>query len=173
MQTAIGYLRVSTREQGRRGFSLESQRRDIKAFGARVVLCVKSWYQDVQTGAGADALLLRRLVWRYAKNNSPSNDSTEGGKVGAVPADRLKARPPVAKRSLQVCAASPKLLPRLRPFLATRSFKAMLNSANVDGSGSPEPPPSIPAKPAAMLSKSASGIVCDNSGTRTIHDRAE
>jgi DNA invertase Pin-like site-specific DNA recombinase len=34
MQTAIGYLRVSTKEQGRRGFSLETQRRDIGAFGA-------------------------------------------------------------------------------------------------------------------------------------------
>jgi DNA invertase Pin-like site-specific DNA recombinase len=32
MQAAIGYLRVSTQEQGRRGFSPETQRRDIGAF---------------------------------------------------------------------------------------------------------------------------------------------
>src|SRR5215475_10581821 len=59
MQSAVGYLRVSTREQGRRGFSLESQRRDIEAFRAREGFCVDSWYQDVQTGNGADALRLR------------------------------------------------------------------------------------------------------------------
>lgn len=59
MQAAVGYLRVSTREQGRRGFSLETQRRDIEAFGAREGFMAKAWYQDVQTGGGADALQLR------------------------------------------------------------------------------------------------------------------
>ena len=56
---AIGYLRVSTREQGRSGVGLAAQRQDIEAFGAREGFSVKSWHQDVQTGAGADALLLR------------------------------------------------------------------------------------------------------------------
>jgi DNA invertase Pin-like site-specific DNA recombinase len=59
MQAAVGYLRVSTQEQGRSGLSLAAQRFDIETFGAREGLCVRSWYQDVQTGAGADALLLR------------------------------------------------------------------------------------------------------------------
>ena len=59
MQAAIGYLRVSTREQGRRGFSLQSQRGEIADFGARTGYSVNSWYQDVQTGRGADALPLR------------------------------------------------------------------------------------------------------------------
>src|SRR6516165_5604104 len=59
MQPAIGYLRVSTREQGRSGLGLKAQRSEIEAFGAREGLLVKTWYQDVQTGAGADALLLR------------------------------------------------------------------------------------------------------------------
>lgn len=59
MQPAIGYLRVSTREQGRSGLGLAAQRDDIEAFGAREGFAIKSWYQDVQTGAGADALLLR------------------------------------------------------------------------------------------------------------------
>jgi DNA invertase Pin-like site-specific DNA recombinase len=59
MQAAIGYLRVSTREQGRRGLGLAAQRFEIEAFGAREGFSVKSWYQGVQTGAGADALLLR------------------------------------------------------------------------------------------------------------------
>jgi DNA invertase Pin-like site-specific DNA recombinase len=59
MQAAIGYLRVSTREQGRSGLGLAAQRSEIETFGARERFSVKSWYQDVQTGAGADALQLR------------------------------------------------------------------------------------------------------------------
>lgn len=59
MSDAIGYLRVSTREQGRSGLGLAAQRTEIKAFAAREGFSIKSWYQDVQTGAGADALLLR------------------------------------------------------------------------------------------------------------------
>jgi len=48
MKDAIGYLRVCTPEQGRSGLSLAPQRSEIR-----------SWYQDVQTGKGSDALLLR------------------------------------------------------------------------------------------------------------------
>jgi DNA invertase Pin-like site-specific DNA recombinase len=59
MKDAIGYLRVSTREQGRSGLGLAAQRCDIEAFGAREGFRVKTWYQDVQTGAGKDALLMR------------------------------------------------------------------------------------------------------------------
>jgi DNA invertase Pin-like site-specific DNA recombinase len=59
MQAAIGYLRVSTQEQGRSGLGLAAQRFEIEEFGKREGFSVKSWYQDVQTGAGADALLLR------------------------------------------------------------------------------------------------------------------
>ena len=59
MQAAIGYLRVSTREQGRSGLGLAAQREEIKVFGAREGFVIKSWHQDVQTGTGADALLLR------------------------------------------------------------------------------------------------------------------
>jgi DNA invertase Pin-like site-specific DNA recombinase len=59
MQAAIGYLRVSTKEQGRSGLGLAAQRSEIEVFGVQQRLSVKSWYQDVQTGAGADALQLR------------------------------------------------------------------------------------------------------------------
>ena len=59
MSAAIGYLRVSTQEQGRSGLGLAVQRKDIEAFAAREGFHINSWHQDVQTGAGADALLLR------------------------------------------------------------------------------------------------------------------
>src|ERR1700726_4804417 len=59
MKEAIGYLRGSTREQGRSGLGLAAQRFEIEAFGEREGFAVKDWHQDVQTGAGADALLLR------------------------------------------------------------------------------------------------------------------
>src|ERR1700688_1662501 len=59
MKDAIGYLRVSTREQGRSGLGLAAQRHDIETFAAKEGILVKSWYQDVQTGAGKDALLMR------------------------------------------------------------------------------------------------------------------
>ena len=55
MKDTIGYQRVSTREQGRSGLGLAAQRYDIEAFGAREGFRVKSWYQDIQTGAGKDA----------------------------------------------------------------------------------------------------------------------
>ena len=59
MKDAIGYLRVSTKEQGRSGLGLAGQRKDIETFGSREDFAVRSWYQDIQTGAGRDALLLR------------------------------------------------------------------------------------------------------------------
>ena len=59
MRAAIGYLRVGTHEQGRSGVGLAAQRHDIETFGGREGFSVKSWYQDVQTGVGADALPLR------------------------------------------------------------------------------------------------------------------
>jgi DNA invertase Pin-like site-specific DNA recombinase len=59
MQTAIGYLRVSTQEQGKSGLGLGAQRRAIETFGSNEDTPIIAWYQDIQTGGGADALLLR------------------------------------------------------------------------------------------------------------------
>jgi len=52
-------LRVSTKEQGRSGLGLAAQRHEIEAFALREGFAVKPWHQDIQTGAGADALLFR------------------------------------------------------------------------------------------------------------------
>jgi DNA invertase Pin-like site-specific DNA recombinase len=59
MRGAIGYLRVSTREQGRSGLGLAAQRHDIETFSAKEGFSLESWHQDIQTGAGKDALVLR------------------------------------------------------------------------------------------------------------------
>lgn len=49
-----------TREQCRSELGLAAQRSDIDAFGSREGLAVKTWYQDIQTGAGKDASAQRR-----------------------------------------------------------------------------------------------------------------
>ena len=90
MQAAIGYLRVSTQEQGRSGLGLAAQRFDIEAFGQREGFSVRFWHQDVQTGAGADALMLRPGACH----------GTQASEVGAMPADRLEARPSIAQCAL-------------------------------------------------------------------------
>jgi len=59
MKDAIGYLRVSSEEQGRSGLGLAAQRLDIEQFGAKEGFSINAWHQDIQTGAGKDALLLR------------------------------------------------------------------------------------------------------------------
>jgi DNA invertase Pin-like site-specific DNA recombinase len=59
MQAAIGYFRVGTQEQDRSGLGLAAQRLEFEAFTLREGFAVRSWHQDVQIGAGADALLLR------------------------------------------------------------------------------------------------------------------
>jgi DNA invertase Pin-like site-specific DNA recombinase len=59
MNDAIGYLRVSTQDQGRSGLGLAAQRFDIEQFAKREGLSVTSCHQDIQTGAGKDPLLMR------------------------------------------------------------------------------------------------------------------
>jgi DNA invertase Pin-like site-specific DNA recombinase len=59
MKDAIGYLRVSTTEQGRSGLGLAAQRIDIEAFGSREGFVIKNCYQDIQIAAGKDELSLR------------------------------------------------------------------------------------------------------------------
>ena len=46
MQAAVGYLRVSTREQGRKGVGLAAQRHEIERFALQEGLEVRSWHQD-------------------------------------------------------------------------------------------------------------------------------
>jgi DNA invertase Pin-like site-specific DNA recombinase len=53
---AIGYLRVSTDQQGRSGLGLEAQRAAVLAFAEREGFTVGQWFAEVETGKGSDAL---------------------------------------------------------------------------------------------------------------------
>lgn len=65
---AIGYLRVSTEEQGRSGIGFEGQRAAIEKFAELNGLRIADWYQDVASGMGEDSASkregLRRAIGR-------------------------------------------------------------------------------------------------------------
>ena len=47
---AIGYVRVSTAEQGKSGLGLAAQRAAIEAFASREGFDISTWYTEVQSG---------------------------------------------------------------------------------------------------------------------------
>jgi DNA invertase Pin-like site-specific DNA recombinase len=67
MQTAIGYLRVSTREQGRSGLGLAAQRHEIEAFGEREGFAVKSWQQYTIRGLQVSTTIYRQS-WQLVQS---------------------------------------------------------------------------------------------------------
>jgi len=58
----IGYVRVSTAEQGKSGLGLESQIADIKAFCEKENLELIKIFEEVETGKGFDALDKRPIL---------------------------------------------------------------------------------------------------------------
>ncbi|MCX7162685.1 MAG: recombinase family protein [Rhodocyclales bacterium] len=52
MREAIGYLRVSTKDQGKSGLGLEAQRERIQSFCATEGIAITGWCEDVQSGKG-------------------------------------------------------------------------------------------------------------------------
>jgi DNA invertase Pin-like site-specific DNA recombinase len=58
-QQAVGYIRVSTAEQGRSGLGLDAQRTAIQSFAKAEGFTITAWFEDVQTGKGSDALAQR------------------------------------------------------------------------------------------------------------------
>lgn len=54
--TAIGYVRVSTGHQARSGLGLQAQQDSIEEFCRREGINLQSFYVEVETGKGADAL---------------------------------------------------------------------------------------------------------------------
>jgi DNA invertase Pin-like site-specific DNA recombinase len=59
---AVGYIRVSTKMQGKSGLGLEAQQAAIAAFAAREGIEVERWFSEQETGKGADALKLRPVL---------------------------------------------------------------------------------------------------------------
>jgi DNA invertase Pin-like site-specific DNA recombinase len=53
---AVAYLRVSTNMQGRSGLGLEAQQSAIRAFAEREGIEVTTWFTEVETGKGSNAL---------------------------------------------------------------------------------------------------------------------
>jgi DNA invertase Pin-like site-specific DNA recombinase len=56
MESAIAYLRVSTRQQGQSGLGLEAQRAAINRFAEAEGMTLLGEYIEVETGKGCDAL---------------------------------------------------------------------------------------------------------------------
>ena len=50
MSSAIGYVRVSTAEQGKSGLGLEAQKAAIEAFSQREGFVVSEWFTEVMSG---------------------------------------------------------------------------------------------------------------------------
>jgi len=57
--TAIAYMRVSTKEQGKSGLGLEAQLNEIKAFCLNEGIELVSTFEEIETGKGVDALAKR------------------------------------------------------------------------------------------------------------------
>ena len=56
MKQAIAYIRVSTAKQGKSGLGMDAQREAIERFAASEGIEVLSWFTEVETGKGSDAL---------------------------------------------------------------------------------------------------------------------
>jgi DNA invertase Pin-like site-specific DNA recombinase len=56
MDSAIAYLRVSTRQQGRSGLGIEAQRTALARFAEAEEMTLLGEYVEVETGKGSDAL---------------------------------------------------------------------------------------------------------------------
>jgi DNA invertase Pin-like site-specific DNA recombinase len=56
LKPAVGYVRVSTRGQGKSGLGLEAQRDAIANFAAANGFAITRLFEEIETGKGADAL---------------------------------------------------------------------------------------------------------------------
>ncbi|MBY5736416.1 recombinase family protein [Rhizobium leguminosarum] len=62
MKFAIAYLRVSTLAQGKSGLGIDAQRATIERFVEAEGIVITQWFEEVETGKGADALDRRPVL---------------------------------------------------------------------------------------------------------------
>ncbi len=62
MKPAIAYVRVSTQAQGKSGLGLDAQKASIERFADAEGFAVTRWFEEVETGKGADALDRRPVL---------------------------------------------------------------------------------------------------------------
>lgn len=83
--TAIGYLRVSSAEQGKSGLGIEAQRASVESFAAREGITVTDWFTEVQSGKTVSDTLAERPQLAGALSLAKS----AGAKVIVAKLDRL------------------------------------------------------------------------------------
>jgi hypothetical protein len=86
MSEAIGYLRVSTREQGRSGLGLAAQRFEIEAFGARAM-------------GSASRPVRSQAVRRAAVVVKPLTSALPSAVAGFAACAAVRAYPPYLRRA--------------------------------------------------------------------------
>ncbi|QXQ08246.1 recombinase family protein [Sphingosinicellaceae bacterium] len=62
MKQAVAYIRVSTLQQGKSGLGMEAQREAIERFAAAEGFEIVEYFNEVETGKGADALDRRPVL---------------------------------------------------------------------------------------------------------------
>lgn len=62
MKTAVAYLRVSSREQGKSGLGLKAQRNAIEGFAAREGLEIADYFEEVESGKVVSDTLQKRPI---------------------------------------------------------------------------------------------------------------
>lgn len=62
MKTAVGYIRVSSREQGKSGLGLEAQQNAISAFALKEGIVVLDYFEEVETAKRVSDTLQKRPI---------------------------------------------------------------------------------------------------------------
>jgi DNA invertase Pin-like site-specific DNA recombinase len=70
MSAAVGYLRVSSREQGKSGLGLEAQRAAIEAFCTREGISIPEYFTEVESGKTVSDTLAERPILAAALDSA-------------------------------------------------------------------------------------------------------
>src|ERR1700721_1611089 len=84
LKTLIGYVRVSTSQQGRSGLGLEAQKQALERFAEAEGFTLSRVFIEVETGKGSDALERRPQL-----TAALSEARRKGCSVGVAKLDRL------------------------------------------------------------------------------------